>query len=363
MNKDRLFTEYMKLSKIDKKIIYEYLTQKRKVVLDKQIYKLEEEQRQNTIDFFAKAFTSFGITSEGFKNIEEAALTFAIIQSHGYIDPYREEAHYERRIYNFNIAKQNMLAQLEYLLERENPLYFIQSINEAGVEKYTTPIKGIYNELKKLKFISTEAKRKLLENKSSFFKNIYGNFGTGQIRMSKLIQSIVKYIEFYSIESEKNIEPDTKGYIALKDLTLKYKNGEVSNKEFREILLLLYNSDKDLLCLDEETDNHNSIKVKTTALTIHLSDNFIELGDELLRVNCPVEHYPLGYYFNNPTLQEYIDFEKEIFEKYEKELTTQHIENIEQHYDMLFTLPNTEEELKELNESQQNSFGISYEDT
>lgn len=364
MNKDRLFDEFMKLSTSDKKIVYESLIDNRKTILDKKIRYHKQKQNQKIINVFAEVFGVFNITSEDFKNIQEAALTFAIIKSHGHIDPNGEKEkrkHPERKIGSFNNAKQNMLEQLEYLLERERPSYFLEDYNKNKAAKPITPIEGIYNELKKLEFIPVDTKQELLTEKRILFRMIYGDFGTGKVRTGKIIPSLTKYIEFKSIKSSKNCEPDTKEYNILKDLISQYKNNVISHKNLGEVLSPM--AEKGLLNIDEELDSFNSTQIKIIALSVLLGDHFNKLGDDLLKVNIPVENYTANFDFRGNTLQEFIDLEKELFNRYEKKLTKQHIEKIEQHYHLLFSLPNTVEELEEESRSYRNSYGRPYKDT
>ncbi len=256
-------------------------------------------------------------------------MTFSIIRHHGFLDLFGEkEKYYERGKNYFNDTKNNMLKWIRILANREIPSYL------PYVD--ITPNERLFSLLKKLEYIPIKTKADLIKEKRKLFSDMYESAGVSKTFANTIIKDLIDYIEFVRVEIEQSGETLDVEYNNLVEL-LRTKNTE-ENKLGIELASMCV---KGKLYVGKENDNFASIKLKLSALTTLLSDDFIRYGDELLKVHSPIEHYPISYDLNGSPLEEYIEQEEEIFNHYGKVLTKEHIEKIEMYHSVLFELPNS----------------------
>ena len=131
----------------------------------------------------------------------------------------------------------------------------------------------------------------------------------------------------------------------MEKLSALFKNSDLTPSQIRKELTTML--EKDLLEIGIESENSTSIRLKITALKCLLSDDFIEYGEELLKVYSPVESYPLTFDPWSSKPEEYIYHERKLFQKYGKVLTQQHIDKIMILSNILDSQPNSLEGLAE----------------
>lgn len=326
MNKDMLLEEYQRLDQKNKKIIYEYLTSARQSLLDKQLSLSKKKEANANIDYMAKVLNSL-LAKETFKSPLEAALTFSIIRHHGHLDLFGEKhKYYSREKDDFNDTKKKMLEWIQILSKREVPSYI------AYVD--VTPKEALYSLLEQLEYIPVKTKSDLIKEKREFFRYVYKSAGISETSTDKIIKGLIDYIEFVYIETEQDKKTlDVKH----NDLVTLLKTKDIEIHKIRQELISMYNENK--LDIGTVNDNFDSISFKFSALTILLSDDFKQYGDELLKVHSPIEYYSVSDPLIGCSLDNRIKQEKEIFIRHHKTLTKEHIKKIGMYHDVLSGLP------------------------
>jgi len=362
MDKYKLFEIYQKLNLEEQKIVYEYLIPARQKLLNEQIAsnrkRQSKEEDQANINYILKILGAY-IDEKSLKSPLEAALFFSILQHHDFLDLYGEKnKYYSREKDEFDKTKEKMLSWIQKLSQRETHT----PPSEAAMEKIDywrtecdklnmpiyfisddlTPKEALYNALEKLEFVPIHTKDDLIGNKRALFQNIFENAGISKTPAMAMTKNLIDYIKYVHVETDQGIEIQSQ---ELEKLLTLLKNSDLTPSQIREELMLMLK--KDLLEIGVESDNFTSIGLKTSALKYLLSDDFIEYGEELLKVYSPVESYPLTFDPWSSNLEEYIYHERKLFQKYGKILTQQHIDKIMTLCNILDSQPNSLEGLAE----------------
>jgi len=184
MKKERLYTEYMKLTDDDKLKVDKYLTPARKALLDKEREK--NKQRESNLKEQAEKILLLAplngyLDETDFKSFNEILLTSAIIlRSSEFGHSIRKYSNFSRDDKkDFNEIKKKMLA---WILQIDNRL------NDP------TEHETLYYLLDELEYVSVNSLDQLKKEQKKKFIDIYKSIDVKPIRSEKISTKLVKYI-------------------------------------------------------------------------------------------------------------------------------------------------------------------------